>query len=58
MKFTKIAEDAFKKLQLNAGVLLNSFDEENGAKTRRVRKPYRRHAIFLRQYDEYFARAR
>ena len=30
MRYTKIAEDAFKKLQLNAGVLLNEFDAENG----------------------------
>lgn len=26
MKFTKVAADTFKKLQLNAGVLLNTFD--------------------------------
>lgn len=30
MKYTKIAEDAFKKLQLNAGVLLEEFDAETG----------------------------
>ena len=28
MRFTKIAEDAFKKLQLNAGMLLDDFDPE------------------------------
>jgi hypothetical protein len=34
MKFTKIPEDTFKKLQLNAGILLKSFDplEETYAK--------------------------
>lgn len=31
MKYTKIAEDAFKTLQLNAGVLLDAFDPETGA---------------------------
>ena len=31
MKFTQIAADAFKKLQLNAGVLLTDFDPEDGA---------------------------
>lgn len=31
MKFTKISADTFKKLQLNAGVLLSSFDPEEGA---------------------------
>lgn len=31
MKFTKVAEDAFKKMQLNAGVLLRDFDPEAGA---------------------------
>lgn len=30
MKFTKIAEDAFKELQLNAGVLLDTFDPTTG----------------------------
>ncbi|MEE0899335.1 MAG: hypothetical protein UIM25_00415 [Bacteroidales bacterium] len=28
MKYTKIAEDAFKALQLNAGILLDTFDPE------------------------------
>lgn len=31
MKFTKISADTFKKLQLNAGVLLSSFDPEAGS---------------------------
>lgn len=31
MKFTKISADTFKKLQLNAGVLLTSFDPDAGA---------------------------
>jgi hypothetical protein len=30
MKYTKIAEDAFKTLQLNAGILLDTFDPDNG----------------------------
>jgi hypothetical protein len=30
MKFTKIAENAFKELQLNAGVLLDTFDPTTG----------------------------
>jgi hypothetical protein len=33
MKFTTIAADAFKKLQLNAGVLLTEFDPANPPKT-------------------------
>ena len=33
MKYTKIAEDAFKKLQLNAGILLKSFTPSTGAVT-------------------------
>lgn len=31
MKYTKIAEEAFKNLQLNAGVLLNEFNPETAA---------------------------
>ncbi len=31
MRFTKIAEDAFKELQLNAGVLVNEFEPGTGA---------------------------
>lgn len=30
MKYTKIAEDAFKTLQLNAGILLDTFNPDNG----------------------------
>lgn len=30
MKFTQVAADAFEKLQLNAGVLVTSFDPEDG----------------------------
>lgn len=33
MKFTKIPEDAFKNLQLNAGVLLSSFTPSSGTLT-------------------------
>ena len=31
MKFTKIPEDTFQKLQLNAGILLDSFDPETAS---------------------------
>ncbi len=33
MKYTKIAEDAFKELQLNAGVLVDEFDPSTGELT-------------------------
>lgn len=33
MKFTKISADTFKKLQLNAGVLLNDFDPDSATIT-------------------------
>lgn len=31
MKYTKIAEDAFNNLQLNAGILLDTFDPDTGS---------------------------
>lgn len=34
MKYTQVAEDMFKKLQLNAGVLLRNFDPETGTLTK------------------------
>lgn len=34
MKFTQVATDAFQKIQLNAGVLLKTFDPSTGALTK------------------------